>query len=102
MAEAVVEAGRIVYREHLRICEIWLEDLVWAYLQAEDGSARMCGGSSEEEPGRVIVVDRNGKREIFRFASMQEARELLEKIHKAKPEIAIGYTEENRARFDLK
>lgn len=100
MSKVIVEDGKIIYRKFLKTCEIQAADLVWAYLQQEDVSAKMCCGSFEAEIGRVIVVDKNGKREIFQFESMQEARELLEKIQKANPDIAIGYTEENKARFD--
>lgn len=100
MAKVIVEDGKIIYRKFLKTCEIQVADLVWAYLQQEDVSAKMCCGSFEAEIGRVIVVDKNGKREVFQFESMQEARELLEKIQKANPDIAIGYTKENRARFD--
>lgn len=100
MAKVTVTDGKIIYRKLLKTCEILVEDLVWAYLQQEDVSARMCCGSFGAEIGRVIVVDKNGRREVFQFESMQEARELLEKIQKANPDIAIGYTKENRERFD--
>ena len=99
MAKVTVENGKILYRKFLTACELPVADLVWAYLQQEDVSAKMCCGSFETEIGRVIVVERDGKREIFQFESMQEARELLEKIQKANPRIAIGYTKENRERF---
>lgn len=99
MAKVAVSEGMIRYRKFLTICELPVADLVWAYLQQEDVSAKMCCGSFETEIGRVIVVERDGKREIFQFESMQEARELLEKIQKANPRIAIGYTKENRERF---
>lgn len=100
MAKVTVTDGKIIYRKLLKTCEILVADLVWAYLQQEDVSARMCCGSFGAEIGRVIVVDKNGRREVFQFESMQEARELLEKIQKANPDIAIGYTKENRERFD--
>ena len=99
MAKVAVSEGMIRYRKFLTVCELPVADLVWAYLQQEDVSAKMCCGSFETEIGRVIVVERDGKREIFQFESMQEARELLEKIQKANPRIAIGYTKENRERF---
>ncbi len=99
MEKVAVTDGKIIYRRLLKTCEIPVTDVVWAYLQQEDVSAKMCCGSFEMEIGRVIVVERDGKREIFQFESMQEARELLEKLQKANPRIAIGYTKENRERF---
>ena len=100
MARVTVENGRILYQRFLTICELPVADLVWAYLQQEDVSTRMCCGGFETEIGRVIVLERNGKKEIFQFESMQEARELLEKLKEAAPDLAIGYTEENRRRFE--
>ncbi len=60
---------------------------------------RSCG-SFNAEIGRVIVLERNGKKEVFQFESMQEARELLAKIQEAAPDLPVGYTEENRKRFE--
>jgi len=76
------------------------KDLVWAYLWQEDESMKMCCESFEAEIGQVIVVDRNGKKEMFQFESMQEARELLEKLQAENPDMAVGYTEENRRQFE--
>ena len=81
-------------------CELLIADLVWAYLQQEDVSAKMCCSSYHTEIGRVIVMDRNGKKEVFQFESMQEARELLEKLQRENHNLAIGYTDENRKRFE--
>ncbi|MCI8585183.1 MAG: hypothetical protein HFI92_04660 [Lachnospiraceae bacterium] len=100
MAKVTVEDGKIRYRKFLSVCELPVADLVWAYLQQEDVSAKMCCGSYHGEIGRVIVRDRNGKKQIFQFESMQEARELLEKLQGENPELAIGYTEANRKRFE--
>mgnify|MGYP001030789240 FL=1 len=84
MAKVTVENGKILYRKFLTACELPVADLVWAYLQQEDVSAKMCCGSFGAEIGRVIVLERNGKKEVFQFESMQEARELLEKLKEAK------------------
>lgn len=100
MAKVTVEDGKIRYRKLLTVCELPVADLVWAYLQQEDVSARMCCSSYHGEIGRVIVRDRNGKKEIFQFESMQEARELLAKLQGQNPNLAVGYTEENRKRFE--
>lgn len=100
MAKVTVEDGKIRYRKFLTVCELSAADLVWAYLQQEDVSARMCCGSYHGEIGRVIVRDKNGKKEIFQFESMQEARELLAKLKGENPDLAVGYTEENRRRFE--
>lgn len=100
MAKITVTDGKILYRKLLKNCEIQTGDLVWAYLQQEDVSAKMCCGSFGAEIGRVIVLDKNGRKEIFQFESMQEARELLAKIQAENPDMAVGYTEENRRKFE--
>lgn len=100
MARVTVADGKILYRKRLESCEIPIADLVWAYLQQGEPTVKMCGNSMETEAGRVIVVDKNGKKEVFRFESMQEARELLARIQQANPDLAVGYTEENRRRFE--
>ncbi len=99
MAKITVADGKVRYRKYLTVCELRIADLVWAYLQQEDVPAKMCCGSYHAEIGRVIVLERNGKKEIFQFESMQEARELLAKLQKENPDMAVGYTEENRKRF---
>ncbi len=102
MAAVTVAEGKIRYRKLFRACELPLERLRWAYLQQEDVSARMCCGSYSAEIGRVIVQDEDGNQEMFQFESMQEARELLERIRQARPDLAVGYTPENRERFEKK
>ena len=101
MAKVTVEDGKIRYRKFLSVCELPVADLVWAYLQQEDVSAKMCCGSYHGEIGRVIVRDRNGKKQIFHFERIEVARELLEKLQGVNPELAIGYTVANRIRFVL-
>lgn len=100
MAKVTVSDGMIRYRKFLAVCELPVADVIWAYLQQEDVSAKMSCSSLNTEAGRVIVLERNGKKEIFQFESMQEARELLEKLQEANPDLPVGYTEENRKRFE--
>lgn len=99
MAKVTVTNGEILYRKFIKACSLPVSDLVWAYLQQEDVSAKMCCGSFNAEIGRVIVFDKDGKKEVFQFESMQEARKLLEEIREANPDMAVGYTEENKGRF---
>ena len=101
MGKVTVEDEKIIYKKFMKRCELEISGLVWAYLQQEDVSAKMCCGSFGAEIGRVIVLERDGKKEIFQFESMQEARELLERIQKANPDLPVGYTEENRKRFEI-
>ena len=95
MGKVTVEDGKIIYKKFMKRCELEISGLVWAYLQQEDVSAKMCCGSYNAEIGRVVVVDKDGKKEVFQFESMQEARELLAKIQRAIAFLKVGYTEEN-------
>ncbi|MCD8327394.1 MAG: hypothetical protein LUC90_12195 [Lachnospiraceae bacterium] len=100
MANITVTDTKIQYRKMLKTCEIALEQLQWAYLQKQDLQSRCCCGSYASEIDRVIVVLRDGKKEVFQFESMEEAKELLARIQEAKPELAVGYTPENRALYE--
>ncbi len=101
MGKVTVEDGKIIYKKFMKRCELEISGLVWAYLQQEDVSAKMCCGSYNAEIGRVVVVDKDGKKEVFQFESMQEARELLAKIQRANADLTVGYTEENKKRFGM-
>lgn len=99
MANVTVTDGKLIYRKWMKTCEIPVKEIVWAYLQQEEVSAKMCCGSFHSEIGRVVVLERDGKKEIFQFESMQEARELLEQLKEANPDMKVGYTKENKERF---
>ncbi|MCD8097168.1 MAG: hypothetical protein LUE31_03840 [Lachnospiraceae bacterium] len=101
MANIKIEDGKILYRKLLKSCELPLEKLRWAYLQKEDVNSKLCCGSYSTEIDRVIVVTEDGKKEMFQFESMEEARELLARIQAARPDLAIGYTEANRAQYEV-
>ncbi len=102
--KVTVENGKLIYRKWIKRHELPLDDLQWAYLQMEDVSSHVCCGEYACEIGRVVVVDKNGKKEVFQFDHMGEgmkiARKLLAEIQAAKPDLAIGYTKENRAKFE--
>ncbi len=102
--KVTVEDGKLKYREWLQKRELPLDDLQWAYIQLEDINSKVCCGDYACEIGRVIVMDKNGRKKSFQFDHMGEgmkiARRLLDEIHAAKPDLAIGYTRENRARFE--
>ncbi len=100
MANVKVTEEKLLYRKMLKACEIPLQDLQWAYLQKQAVESRLCCGSYSSEIDRVIVVLKDGKKEMFPFENMEEAKELLSKLQEAKPELAVGYTLENRALYE--
>ncbi|MCD8379761.1 MAG: hypothetical protein LUC95_05495 [Lachnospiraceae bacterium] len=100
MASIMVTNDKITYRKLLKPCEIALDDLQWAYLQKQDIKSRCCCGSFSSELDSVIVLLKSGKKEMFQFESMDEAKDLLAKIQAAKPDLAVGYTPKNRALYE--
>ncbi|MCD7864164.1 MAG: hypothetical protein LUG61_11835 [Lachnospiraceae bacterium] len=100
MANIMVTNEKITYRKLLKPCEIALDDLQWAYLQKQDLQSRCCCGSYASEIDRVIVTLKSGKREMFQFENMDEAKNLLARLQAAKPDLAVGYTPENRALYE--
>lgn len=99
MGKVKVEDGKLCFRKMLRPQEVSLADQVWAYLQQEDASAKMCCGRMSVTIGRVILWSKDGQKQMFQFEGMEEAKDLLARIQEAAPQIAIGYTEENRRKF---
>jgi hypothetical protein len=101
MAHVVVEDNKLVYRKMFKTCSIDVNDIVWAYLQQEDASAGLCCGTASFPIGRLIVLDSHGSKEIFQYEGLEEPKDLLGKLKDANPSMAVGYTEENRARYEM-
>ena len=100
MVQAIVEGNKLKYKKMLKTYEVDTKNFVWGYLQQEDASARLCCGTASFPIGRLVLLDNQGKKEIFQYEGLDEPRKLLEAIKASNPEMAVGYTEENRARFE--
>lgn len=86
--------------EGKRRVSLLLEGLAKAFIFQEGMPDRMrCGGSEEAGNGKVVVQDRNGKQEVFRFRSMQEARELLAWILEERPDLSAVHKRKNQEGF---
>ncbi len=96
---AKVVNDKITWYYFLKKKELPLSDIAWAYLQQEDANARMCCSNASFPIGRVIVVKKDGTKEIFQYEGMEKPKDLLDSIKAANPDIAVGYTRENRERF---
>lgn len=99
MAKVELKDGKLVYKKMLMQKEIPAADVVWAYLQQEPVNARICCGRASFEIGRLVVIDRSGRREIFQYEGLDEPKRILDGLSAANPSMAVGYTDENRARF---
>lgn len=77
-------------------------DIVWAYRRLEESHVSLgcCGGVLEDH--RLMLITKEGKTVTVNFDRERFITRALELIHERAPHIAIGWTEENRARFAAK
>lgn len=99
MVKAAIENGHLIYRKFLKTIELPLQDILWGYLQIEEVKASMCCGSFNTEIGRAIFLDSRGRKHVIQYEGTDKARKLLEQAQKENPQMAVGYTPENRQRF---
>lgn len=100
MANVCVDNGTLVYRKMFKTYRMDIKDIVWAYLQQEDASARLCCGTASFPIGRLIVFDVHGSKEIFQYEGLEEPKKLLEKLKNINSSMAVGYTDENKAKYE--
>lgn len=96
---ARIEDGAIVWYSLLKKKELPVTEIVWAYLQQQDVSAKMCCSTANFPVGRLIVVKKDLTREVFEYDGMEKPKRLLKELKDANPEIAFGYSEENKRRY---
>lgn len=99
MAKVTIGDGKLRYKKMFKDYEIPLENIAWAYLQEEDVEAKMCCSRASFAIGRLIVIDKDGKKEIFQYEGMDEPKRLLSELQNANSNIAFGFTPENKTRF---
>ena len=89
----------IIYPERLHFNYVPYSELQWAYIRTEAHRVTLgcCAGDLEEH--WVVLVSRDGSVTSVPFDRMSHAEAAIGLIRKAAPHIAIGYTEENKARF---
>lgn len=83
-----------LHREYLPYAEIR-----WAYLRVEDSRVTLgcCNGVIQEN--RLMLVTDGGQTVSVPFDRSGYAEHALERIAKAAPQAAIGFSEANRAKF---
>lgn len=99
MAQIVIGENAVRYRKLFKQYEIPIEDIIWAYLQQEDVNATMCCGKASFPIGRLVLLNKNGQKEVFQYEGLDEPRKLLNALIEKNPRMAVGYTEENKKRF---
>lgn len=96
---AKIEDGKITWYSFLKKKELPVTEILWAYIQIEDATARMCCSNASFPIGRLIVVKQDGSKETFQYEGTEKPKALLEQLKEENPAIVVGYTKENRERF---
>lgn len=96
---AKIENNRLSWYQLLKKHELPVSDIIWAYLQQEDVHGRFCCGNANFPIGRLIVMTKDKKLESFQFEGLDKPKELLAELQQLNREMAVGFTEENKARF---
>lgn len=99
MSKVMIENGVLSYKKMFREVKVPTDAIVWGYLQLEDVKASMCCGGFNSVIGRAIFQEAGGEKHIFQYEGKERAMELLDQMKKANPNMAVGYTDENRKRF---
>lgn len=99
MAKVIIENGVLCYKKMFREVNVQTSAIVWGYLQLEDVKASMCCGGFNSVIGRAIFQEADGTKHVFQYEGKEHAMELLEQMKEANPDMAVGFTEENRKRF---
>lgn len=100
MEKAKIVNNSLQYRALLKRVSVPVENIVWGYIQVEDVKASMCCGNFNTEIGRAIFLDKTGKKHIIQYEGSDPAKKLLEDAKAANPDMAVGYTEENRKKYE--
>ena len=92
-------AWEIIFPQGFRFLYLPYCEVQWAYIrtQAHRVTLGCCAGDLEEH--WIMLVGRDGSVTSVPFDRMSHAEAAIGLIRKAAPHIAIGYTEENKARF---
>ena len=101
MPKTIISDGKIIFKQLLKKQELPLVDIVWAYRQQQDAGAVFGGKKMNLVMNRVVVQNQNGEKAAFPFEKVEDAKQLLNKIAETAPHVAIGYTEENKAKFEV-
>lgn len=94
-----IENGKLCYgRRHKPTC-VDAIDVVWAYVQVEIVKTACCTGGFGMEAGRLVLRESSGKNHIVACDRKEDAQELVELLAKLNPQMAVGFTAENKEKF---
>ena len=101
LAGILFTTHELVWRRYLKHIYLPYADIVWAYRQVEESHVSLgcCGGVLQEF--RVILRAADGAQAALTFDREADAALLLTHLHAQCPTLPIGWTRENRARFNV-
>lgn len=90
----------IIYPQGLKFHYLPYSEVCWAYIRtvAQRVSLGCCAGDLEQH--WVVLAGRDGNRTQVPFDRLSHAEAAIRLISEAAPHIAIGFTDEHRARFE--
>lgn len=101
MKRVKIENGSMIYKSMFKEVRVPLENIVWGYLKIKDVNARMCCGNYNTEIVTVVFREASGQIHSFEDEEGKSARRLLKEMEEKNPFMAVGFTEENKARFQM-
>ena len=89
----------IIYPQGMKLLYLPFSEVQWAYIrtQAHRVTLGCCAGDLEEH--WLMLVGRDGRITSIPFDRLSHAEAAIGLIRRAAPEIAIGYTEDNKLRY---
>lgn len=95
-----VSPWEIIFPQGLKLLYLPFSEIQWAYIrtQAHRVTLGCCAGDLEEH--WIVLVGRDGNATSVPFDRLSHAEAAMNLIREAAPHIVIGYTAENRARFE--
>ncbi len=98
---AEVRLGETVFfwRQLTKVRYAPLSSIAWAYIRQEDSRLTICCGKGVYQSFFLMLMDANGNRVKIPIEMESNIRSVLLALQERCPSIAIGYTEQNAARF---
>lgn len=94
-----VENEKLIYKKALSRKELPVSDIVWVYLQIEEGTGGMCCGQYDYKIYRVVVHTASGEILKFQYENEKTARSVFDSISSSSSSIDVGFTPENKKKY---
>lgn len=89
----------LFYKSVTQIRVLPLADIAWAYMRQEDSRMTLCCGKGTLETFFLVLITTGGDTLTVTYEKREDVEKLLALLPQRRPEISIGYTQENIARW---